>query len=368
MTLKKKLLPTKLGMGSVTYSKSKLSRSEEKKLRLSSFEYAFYKNINFFDTAEIYENGNSEKVVGNFLKNKRSKVFLSSKYSTKNKTKSDIIRACENSLRRLNTDYIDLYQSHWPDPEVNFKEHIEALAFLHSKKKIRYIGLSNCNLEQITYAKSVLGKKLFSNQDKLNLTSRPDDFKKNYFKKLKKIKVKNIAYGIFGQGFLEFKKEAVFFLDKLSKKYNCSLNQLIINWISMYDPEGLILTNSLNPTHIKSNCLALSFRISRKDYHSINNFFQPKKQMLSVNKIKVIDWDIDKNHKVYTSLAQAKANKYGLKPSLEFLVEEIKKTGFKPIEVKRVKDAYFVLQGRMRYWAYRELYKKKLTIPAIIIS
>ena len=368
MNSKKNLLPSKIGMGSVTYAKSKLSKKEENKKRMKSLEFAYSKKINFFDTAEVYENGESEKILGNFIKDKRSHVFLSSKFSTKNKTKKNITNACENSLKRLNTDYIDLYQLHWPNPEANFKEQIEALGYLHLKKKIRYIGLSNCNLDQITYAKSILKNKLYSHQDKLNLISRPCDFKKNYLKILNKIGVKNIAYGIFGQGFLEFNKKATTFLNDITNKYNVSLNQLIINWVSNYDREGLILTNSLNETHIKSNCEALNFKILKTDLNRINKFFKPKKIFLPLKKIKVVNWDIDKSHKIYTSLDQAKKNKYDLKPSLEGLVEEIKSTGFKPIEVKKIKNYYYVLQGRMRFWAFIDLYKKKSTIPAIVVS
>ena len=90
----------------------------------------------------------------------------------------------------------------------------------------------------------------------------------------------------------------------------------------------------------------------KKDFNNINAFFKAKVKKIDIKKIKVIDWDIDKSHKIYTSLREAIKNRYNLKPSIEYLVEEIKINGFKPIELRKGKDFYYVMQGRMRFWAY----------------
>ena len=363
MTIK----PSKIGLGTIRYFKKKINKKLEIKMRLESFELAYSLGINFFDTADSYENGESEKILSKFIHGKRSKVFLATKYSPRFSKFSEIKKACDNSLKRLKTDYIDLYQLHWPNPEFDFEDQIISLNKLFKYGKIRNIGLSNCTTNQIVSAKKILGNKLYSHQDKLNLLTKPDDFKKGYLKLLKYHNLKNISYGVFGQGFLRFSKKQKNFLDKILKNYNMNLSQFIISWIYKYDKNGHILTNSLDKEHIIQNITASKQIISDKDFLKVRNFFKMKIQNIDINKIRVVSWDIDKSHKIYTNLKDAVKNKYNLKPSIEFLVEEIKVNGFKPIELKKSKNFYYVMQGRMRFWAYRFLYKEKKTIPSIIL-
>ena len=359
--------PSKIGLGTIRYFKKKVSKKIEIKDRLYSFDLANSFGINFVDTADSYENGESEKILSKFLHRKRSKIFLATKFSPKFLKFEEIKNACEKSLKRLRTDYIDLYQLHWPNPEFSFEDQIQSLNKLIKFGMIRYAGISNCTNEQILLAKKILGDRLYSHQDKLNLLTKPDDFKKDYFKLMNVNNIKNISYGIFGQGFLKFSTKQKIFLDKILSNYEMTLSQLIIKWISIYDNKGHILTNSMDKNHIMQNIEALNKKITKKDFNNINAFFKAKVKKIDIKKIKVIDWDIDKSHKIYTSLREAIKNRYNLKPSIEYLVEEIKMNGFKPIELKKGKDFYYVMQGRMRFWAYKYLYKQKKTIPSIIL-
>src|ERR1017187_10284944 len=95
---------------------------------------------NFIDTAEAY---GTEEVVGQAIKGIREKVFLATKVSPRHFRRPDVIRAAEQSLRRLNTDYIDLYQLHWPNYSVPIGETMAAMEELVETGKIRFIGLSN---------------------------------------------------------------------------------------------------------------------------------------------------------------------------------------------------------------------------------
>ncbi|MGL5437638.1 MAG: aldo/keto reductase [Lachnospiraceae bacterium] len=110
--------------------------------------------INFFDVAPVYGWGNSEMVLGRALKENglRNKVLVASKggllwnekHETENNlSKDSLLRECDNSLRRLQTDHIDIYQMHWPDANVPIEETAEALSILKKAGKIRYVGLSN---------------------------------------------------------------------------------------------------------------------------------------------------------------------------------------------------------------------------------
>lgn len=113
--------------------------------------YAFDNGINFFDTANIYCQGESEKIVGKALKPMREDVILATKLGGKlgdglnaeGLSRYNIIRSAEASLKRLDTDYIDLYYMHVPDKDTSFDETMEAMSRLVSDGKIRYIGVSN---------------------------------------------------------------------------------------------------------------------------------------------------------------------------------------------------------------------------------
>jgi aryl-alcohol dehydrogenase-like predicted oxidoreductase len=112
--------------------------------------------VNMFDTADSYGNpvGRSEKLLGSALGRRRDKAIIATKFGSDlggengpdwgaRGSRRYIIRAVEASLRRLNTDYIDLYQIHWPDPRTPLEETLDALNDLIREGKVRYIGCSN---------------------------------------------------------------------------------------------------------------------------------------------------------------------------------------------------------------------------------
>jgi aryl-alcohol dehydrogenase-like predicted oxidoreductase len=108
--------------------------------------------VNFVDTADVYSAGQSEVVVGKALAGRRDRVFLATKVhfkmgdgpfpSNQGNSRLHILKACEDSLRRLNTDWIDLYQIHRPSPEIPVDETLGALTDLVRAGKVRYIGCS----------------------------------------------------------------------------------------------------------------------------------------------------------------------------------------------------------------------------------
>ncbi|MFE5339711.1 aldo/keto reductase [Isoptericola sp. NPDC056578] len=116
--------------------------------------------INFIDTADVYSAGVSEEIVGEALKGRRDEVFLASKFfmpmgedpNHRGGSRRWIMRAVEDSLRRLGTDHLDLYQVHRPDPAVDVTETLGALTDLVRQGKIRYIGSSSYSGSQIVEA------------------------------------------------------------------------------------------------------------------------------------------------------------------------------------------------------------------------
>lgn len=117
--------------------------------------------LNWIDTAAVYGLGHSEEVVGKTLKSVKSKPYIFTKCERRWDEKREIYpslkaapirKECENSLRRLQVDVIDLYQVHWPEPDQDIEEGWTEMARLKEEGKVRWIGVSNFNVEQMKRA------------------------------------------------------------------------------------------------------------------------------------------------------------------------------------------------------------------------
>ncbi len=125
--------------------------------------------INFFDTAEGYNNGRSEEALGNALKGRRHEAVIGTKVSTPNP--ATIRERCKASLQRLQTDFVDIYMVHWPHDEYSIDESMSELIKLREDGLIRAIGVSNFGVSQLTAALKT-GTELAVNQLCYNLLSR----------------------------------------------------------------------------------------------------------------------------------------------------------------------------------------------------
>ncbi len=114
--------------------------------------------MRFIDTAEMYGHGHSEEIVAKAVKSQRDNVFIASKVSREHLHYDDVIRACEFSLKRLETDYVDLYQVHWPNDNIPIAETIKALEHLAAEGKIHHIGVSNFSVQQTREAQNALSQ------------------------------------------------------------------------------------------------------------------------------------------------------------------------------------------------------------------
>src|SRR3954453_5729782 len=127
---------------------------------ISIIQAALDAGINFVDTADVYSAGESEEIVGKALKGRRDDVVLATKFfvpmgddpNQRGGSRRWIMTEVENSLRRLNTDHIDLYQVHRPDPNTDVDETLGALTDLVRQGKVRYIGSSSYSGSQIVEA------------------------------------------------------------------------------------------------------------------------------------------------------------------------------------------------------------------------
>jgi diketogulonate reductase-like aldo/keto reductase len=124
----------------------------------------------FIDTAEAY---GTEPIVGQAIRGIRARIFIASKVSPRHFRRHDVIRAAECSLKQLNTDYLDLYQLHWPNHTVPVGETMSAMERLVEMGKVRFIGVSNFTVAELRQARSVLSRaRIVSNQVRYSLVER----------------------------------------------------------------------------------------------------------------------------------------------------------------------------------------------------
>ena len=125
---------------------------------------AMEEGINWIDTAPVYGCGHSEELVGKVLKQTSRKPFIATKCSLLWNEKREKVRClkaksirkeCEASLKRLGVDRIDLYQMHWPEPDEDVEQGWEEMARLAEEGKVRYIGVSNFNIEQLERVRKI---------------------------------------------------------------------------------------------------------------------------------------------------------------------------------------------------------------------
>ena len=173
--------------------------TQDKSDSISTVHAALDNGINFFDTAEGYNDDyHSESILGEALINRRDRSVIATKISPPNLLPQKIEEACNNSLKRLSTDYIDLYQIHWPNHDINMEDSINELNKLVDKGKIRSLGVCNFGVDDLN---EILNLGVFStDQLPYNLLWRP--IEEEILPECKKNNIGIICYSPLAQGLL----------------------------------------------------------------------------------------------------------------------------------------------------------------------
>lgn len=184
----------------------------DEKSAVEAIETAISNGINMIDTAPVYGNGHAEELVGRIIKNRRDKIIIATKcgLDIENRMRKDlrpefIVHDLEMSLKRLSTDYIDLYQIHWPVSDVPVQDTMAALMKLKGQGKVRYIGVCNFSGNELTEAMKY--GDVISLQPNYSLLER--DIEKDQMKVCVKSGVGIISYGSLGAGMLTGKYKAL---------------------------------------------------------------------------------------------------------------------------------------------------------------
>jgi diketogulonate reductase-like aldo/keto reductase len=210
------------------------------------------------DAAEAY---GTEEVVGDAIREFRSRVFVATKVSPRNFRRVDLLRAAEQSLQRLRTSYIDLYQLHWPNYTVPIEETMAAMEELADAGKIRFIGVSNFSDRELKQAQAALsGHRIVSNQIRYSLIERTAE--KGMLDYCKHNQITVLAFSPLGESFSNIKAadpERV--LAKVGAATGRTEAQVALNWLIAKDNVCAIPKASTGQ-HVIEDCEASGWRLS----------------------------------------------------------------------------------------------------------
>lgn len=152
---------SKLSLGTWSFSGSKNWGPNDEQESIDTIKPAIDSGINLLDTAAQYNSGVAETILGKAVKGRRDKVVLATKVFANNLRYDDVIAECEKSLKNMDTDYVDLYQIHWPNRDIPLEDTLRAFDKLKADGKIRAMGVCNFGPQCLA---GVEGKGVVTNQ------------------------------------------------------------------------------------------------------------------------------------------------------------------------------------------------------------
>jgi aryl-alcohol dehydrogenase-like predicted oxidoreductase len=278
---------------------------------IATIHKAIDQGITFFDTADMYGFGYAEELLARAIPpSERNGIVITTKVGMewddagnlrRNLKPEYILRACEDSLRRLKTDTIDLYQIHWPDPETPFEETAEALQKLVWDGKVRYIGVSNFSVLEMERALSYLP--IVSNQLEYSLIKR--DIEMDIIPFCIENQISVLPYKVLGRGILtgKFNKIPVFEendwrtketyfqqevfnqtstkvteLKAVANKYNVSPGQTAIAWSLRLPIVASVIVGVKKPDQIEESCGGTGWQLQQEHIDKLSAIFAPSIQ------------------------------------------------------------------------------------------
>lgn len=259
---------------------------------------ALENGINYFDHADIYGGGSSEKVFGEYLKRHKSirdNIFIQTKCAIHDGqydfSKEHIISSVEGSLARLGIDYLDALLLHRPDTLMEPQEVAEAFEILESSGKVLHFGVSNHNPMQIELLKTAVKQPLVANQlqfsvteagmiaSGMNVNMKNGDSVVHDGGVLEYSRLKNMTiqawspfqYGFFKGTFIDNPdfKELNLKLTQIGEKYGISKTGVAAAWILRHPANIQLIAGTMNPEHLKDICNAQDVTLTRGEWYEI---------------------------------------------------------------------------------------------------
>jgi diketogulonate reductase-like aldo/keto reductase len=240
-----------LGMGTWKVGEARTKRAEE----IATLRAGLDLGLKLIDTAEMYGEGASEELIGEAIAGRRAEAFLVSKVYPHNASRAGAVAACERSLARLKTDYLDLYLLHWRG-RFPLVETIEAFERLRAAGKIRHWGVSNFDFADMgELIAATGGQNVAANQVLYNLTRRGIEWDLLPWAQARRLPV--MAYSPIEQADLIGRRE----LAELAFAHGWTPAQLAIAWV--LDRDGVIaIPKTSSRAHLQENVGALDVTLS----------------------------------------------------------------------------------------------------------
>ena len=253
-----------LGQGTWGMGEDPNSRQNE----IDALRFGLDNGMMLIDTAEMYGDGAAEELVGKAILGRRDKAFLVSKVLPHNASRSGTIEACEQSLRRLETDHIDLYLLHWRS-QVPLAETLAAFEELVRAGKIRHWGVSNLDLADMVELVGLHGGPAVATDQVLyNLMRRGIEYDLLPWCEQHNIPV--MAYSPLEQNRLLGDRE----LRRIAGNYSATPAQIALAWVLRND-RIIAVPKASTPEHVKQNSIALDIALSRDDLAALDRAFAP---------------------------------------------------------------------------------------------
>ena len=240
-----------------------------------AIQEAINSGVIHIDTAESYADGHAETLVGEAIKDfERKRLLITSKIRPQNLKYEDVFKSCKESLKRLQSDYLDLYLIHSPNLEIPIKETLKAFDKLVEEGLVKNIGVSNFKTERLIEAQKHTNNKIVVNQVYYNLVIREPEHE-GLLKHCQENDVILEAYRPVEKGAILTKPIAI--LDEIAKKYDKTPAQVAINWLlSQENVTTLAKTSTID--HLKENLGAVGWQMDGKDIEKLRKDF-PNQQL-----------------------------------------------------------------------------------------
>ncbi len=258
----------KIGFGTWLIGGDTQPKPEWDKRSLAALRFALEVGYTHFDTAEFYAKGHSEELIGRALRETkigRERIFITTKVHPRHCAYNNLLEACENSLRHLGADYIDLYLIHWPTPSLKLDEAFRALNQLVRDGSVRRLGVSNFDLKLLKQSQKLSETPLLTNQVPYSLSNR-SYVKSGMLEYCQQNDILFTAYSPVDEGRLQVSNP----LKAIAKSRNATPYQIALAWL-VAQPRVITIPMSFNPKHIQENFDAADIELTGEEMSHLSD-------------------------------------------------------------------------------------------------